>query len=105
MCSRTTSMRIFLASSVILALTGAAIEQTGTPPKFEVSFVKRAATDEFGSEISTAPSGRVTIANLPLKAMIVYAWGVKPFQISGAKGWIESQRYDVVAKPENKPKE
>jgi uncharacterized protein (TIGR03435 family) len=37
--------------------------------------------------------------------MILYAWGIKPFQLSGAKGWIESQRYDVIAKPEAKPKD
>src|SRR5215467_5452578 len=92
-------------TAILIAATGLATAQTAAAPKFEVATVKPAATDEKGSEISTAPNGQLTITNLPLKDIIQYAWGVKPFQLSGAKGWIESQRYDVIAKPEAKPKD
>lgn len=93
---------VFPASVGLMTVAGL-VAQTRTPPRFEVAAVKPAATDELGSEINVAPGGRVTIANLPLKSIIVYAWGLKPFQVSGAKGWMESQRYDIVAKPESKP--
>jgi uncharacterized protein (TIGR03435 family) len=92
-------------TAVLLSATGLATAQTAAVPRFEVASVKPAATDERGSEISTAPNGRLTITNLTLRDMILYAWGIKPFQLSGARGWIESGRYDVVAKPETKPKD
>jgi uncharacterized protein (TIGR03435 family) len=65
---------------------------------FEVASVKPAAKEELGSEIRTDPVGRLMITNMPLRAMIMYAWQLKRSQISGSKGWIESQGYDIVAK-------
>src|SRR5215468_565919 len=91
--------------AMLLSATGLAIAQTAAVSKFEVATVKPAATDERGSEISTASNGRLTITNLTLRDMILYAWGIKPFQLAGARGWIDSQRYDIVAKPETKPKD
>jgi uncharacterized protein (TIGR03435 family) len=40
---------------------------------------------------------------MPLKEMIVIAWRVQPFQISGGPVWLDSARYDVSAKSENTP--
>jgi bla regulator protein BlaR1 len=48
---------------------------------------------------------RLNINNMPLKEMIVLAWSIQPFQISGGPAWIESLRYDISAKPDHKPKE
>src|SRR4051812_10823844 len=86
--------------ALLLVLATSAIAQ-----EFEVATVKPAATDALGSEITTPPNGGIHITNLPLKPMIMYAWDLKSFQVSGAKGWIEWQAYDVVAKPAVKPKE
>jgi uncharacterized protein (TIGR03435 family) len=41
---------------------------------------------------------------MPLKEMIVIAYRIQPFQISGGPPWFDSARYDIVAKPETKPK-
>jgi uncharacterized protein (TIGR03435 family) len=88
-----------------LLLSAMAIAQTDSPPRFGVSSVKPSAADEREKEFRTTPGGRVTITNLTLKDMIVEAWQVRAFQISGAGGWMESLRYDVVAKPDSIPLE
>jgi uncharacterized protein (TIGR03435 family) len=52
-----------------------------------------------------APGGRLDITNLPLKEMIIIAWRIQPFQITGGPAWIDSAHYDISAKPDHNPKE
>ncbi len=40
------------------------------------------------------------LTNVPLRMMITFAYGVQRFQVSGGPDWIDSQRYDVMAKPD-----
>jgi uncharacterized protein (TIGR03435 family) len=42
--------------------------------------------------------GRLTAENMPLRLLIQRAYDVRPFQIVGAPSWIDSERYDIVAK-------
>jgi len=74
-------------------------------PQFDVASIKPSAPDQRGMRISSSPGGTLNITNLPLKEMIMIAWSVQPFQISGGPAWIESLRYDISAKPDHKPKE
>lgn len=74
-------------------------------PQFEVASIKPAASDERGMFIRNAPGGRITVTNMPLKEMIVMAWRIQPYQVSGGPGWINSTRYDISAKPDHNPKE
>src|SRR6202000_1334912 len=50
--------------------------------------------------IRPGPGGAVSITNVTLKDIIVIAWHVLPFQISGGLAWIDSVHFDVIAKPE-----
>ena len=92
-------MRTFAAG---LFLLGVAYAQT---PQFEVASIKPASPDARGMFITPGPGGGVRISNMTLKEMIVLAYRVQPFQISGGPPWLDSLRYDVVAKPETKPKQ
>jgi len=65
-------------------------------PAFDVASVKANRSTQRGSGIDTEP-GKVTIRNVSLKLIIQAAYGVKGYQISGF-GWLESERYDIVAK-------
>jgi uncharacterized protein (TIGR03435 family) len=98
------SMKLLLALPALLASSGIAIAQSA-PLTFEVSSIKPSSTDEQGKDFGIAPGGRLTMTNATLKEMILFAWQMQPFQISGAKGWIDSERYDLVAVPKNKAKE
>jgi uncharacterized protein (TIGR03435 family) len=93
-----------LAIASLLFCSGAAFGQTAAAqPQFEVASIKPAAPDARGMGIRMAPGGRLNIANMPVKEMIVMAWRIEPFQVSGGPGWINSSRYDISAKPETNP--
>jgi len=71
--------------------------------EFEVASIKPAAPDERRMFIGPGPGGGISVTNMTLKQMIQNAWHIMPFQISGGPAWIDSARYNVVAKPEKKP--
>jgi len=52
--------------------------------------------------VLTDPAGRFTTENATLRAIIMFAFGVRDFQISGGPSWFDSDRFDIVAKPENR---
>jgi uncharacterized protein (TIGR03435 family) len=45
-----------------------------------------------------AAGGRLTAANMPLRLLIQRAYDVRRFQISDGPSWIDTDRYDIVAK-------
>jgi uncharacterized protein (TIGR03435 family) len=45
----------------------------------------------------TPDPGQITYSNVTVKNVLMNAYGVKGFQISGP-GWLDSERYDIVAK-------
>jgi uncharacterized protein (TIGR03435 family) len=48
--------------------------------------------------IRMQPGGRVEISGLPLKLLVQQAWGVQADSIINAPKWMETDRYNVVAK-------
>ena len=81
----------------IIILAGVAFAQTF---KFEVASIKPSSPDAHGSSILTDKVGGLTAENVPLRAMITMAYGIRDFQLSGGPGWIGVDRYDIIAKPE-----
>jgi uncharacterized protein (TIGR03435 family) len=96
-------MRRLLWAVVCLFLSEGAFAQTKV--EFEVASIKPSAPDARGMFIRPGPGGGVSITNMTLKEMIVLAWRVQPFQISGGPPWLDSVHYDVTAKPEAKPQQ
>ena len=90
---------------LLMILSGGAIAQTNASPQFEVASIKPAAPDARGMFIRTTPGGRVNITNMTLKELMVIAWRIQPFQISGGPAWLDSAHYDITAKPETSPKQ
>ena len=98
-------MRRRLVVSLIIAsaatpaprLHGQAPDQK--PPAFEVASIKLHTTSGINerSGIDENPSA-IRVENLPLKALIEAAYGVRDYQFSGPS-WLDSARYDIVAKP------
>jgi uncharacterized protein (TIGR03435 family) len=72
-------------------------------PEFEVASIKPAAPDQRNILIGMAPGGRVNVTNMSLKDMIVLARRILPSQISGGASWMDTERYDIVARPEKTP--
>jgi bla regulator protein BlaR1 len=88
----------------LFILISNAIAQTEARPEFEVASIKPAAPDARGMFIRPGPGGGLSVTNMTLKELIVIAYRVQPFQISGGPPWLDSLHYDIVAKPEAKPK-
>jgi uncharacterized protein (TIGR03435 family) len=82
----------------------ALFSQTTTPPwdaphlTYEVASVKANKTGAMTMSIRTLPSS-FNVTNLPLRSIIMTAYRVATYQLVGAPGWIDSERFDIVAKP------
>ena len=71
----------------------------GQEPSFEVASVR---VNTSGSPISrmTAPTGtgRFDVTNASVRMLILNAYGIPGFQLTGGPSWIETVRVDVVAR-------
>jgi uncharacterized protein (TIGR03435 family) len=72
-----------------------------TTAEFEVATVKQAPAQPMGttsvSMSSDTKTGRLTYSNVTLKEIISKAYKVQKYGISGP-GWMDSERFDIVAK-------
>jgi uncharacterized protein (TIGR03435 family) len=95
MTCRGVRWRLFLSLPVLGALTTLA----QTPPRleFEAASVKRNATGDHASNLRS-PNGRLTAINVIPMLLITSAYSVASFDISGAPAWLNTERYDVIAK-------
>ena len=66
-------------------------------PAFEVADVKSNRSGEARMAVDLQPGGRLTMRNVPLKVMIVFAYHLRPEALDGPD-WLGSERFDVVAK-------
>ena len=72
-------------------------------PAFEAASVKPNRSGDAGWRLEPQPGGRLTGTNVPAAALIRFAYDLPDFQISGGPGWLDSDRFDVVAKAEGDP--
>jgi uncharacterized protein (TIGR03435 family) len=73
------------------------------PLYFEAASVKPNKSGEQGSSIRRQPGGRLTATNMPLRALITFAYQLQPFQLVGDPSWIRNENFDIVAKMEGDP--
>jgi bla regulator protein blaR1 len=77
--------------------------QSQTPPSFTVSSVKRNSSVNASSSSSYLPGGGFSARFTTLGRLILNAYRIKDYQLSGGPSWINSERYDVDAKAEGNP--
>jgi uncharacterized protein (TIGR03435 family) len=93
---------------IVQAQTSAlAVQQNQTTPKaprpqFEVASLKRNSSGSPAINLGGSP-GRYSATNASLRLLMQIAYKVEDFQIVGAPGWIDSERYDIEAKAEGTP--
>jgi len=101
--------------AALLAVTSCAAfaQTTAATPSFEVATIKPAAPPassmgagggmKFAIRMGaqggpgTSDPGQITYSNLPMRSLLVNAYGVKSYQVSGPT-WIDTERFDIVAK-------
>jgi len=87
---------LFVVSTATVSLAQPA-PSTATP-EFEVASVKPAGTRELGG-IHNYAGGRIEFRGCTLQYLIQQAFDVQPFQVSGGPGWMQTERFDIDAKP------
>ena len=93
-----------VAEAVVFGLVCATqILAQSTPPTFEVVSIKPNRGGTGNVMIRMAPGGRFVAENITVKFLLQESYGVKESQISGAPGWLDSEHYDIEAKPEDSP--
>jgi uncharacterized protein (TIGR03435 family) len=86
------------AGIVIAAFVGLAAGAALQEPRFEVVSVKRNTGGGVGSMRGVQPGGRFMVNNLPVRQVILRAFGIQPFQLTGDAEWLRSEGYDIQAK-------
>jgi len=73
----------------------------GSLPSFEVASVRPASPSKGGFIVGffTYPGGRIVAKACTLQYLIMLAFDVQRFQISGDQGWIDNARFDIQAEP------
>ena len=88
--------------AVILCLSSIAVIPAQTDrasPTFEVSTIK--PTDPaFGAILMSLKGGRFSARGFTLKDLVAFAYKVDGRQIAGGPKWFDSDRYDILGKPE-----
>ncbi len=79
---------------------GAPPAEAAAPQSFEVASIKPSAEDDRKATVGIAPGGRYTASGITIKFLIQQAYDVKDFQVTAGPGWLNSERYDIVAKAE-----
>jgi uncharacterized protein (TIGR03435 family) len=98
-------MRPGIGKAAFLVLTcAAAFGQIVEAPAFEVASVKPAAPQANGRAMTfmrggpgSPDPGQASFTNVSLMNLLIRAYDVQPFQVTGPS-WLDAERYDVVAK-------
>jgi len=87
----TISAAVALALAVVPTLLGQPL------PNFEVATVKPNHTSD-GKIYSSFNGVTISLTNVSLKRMIVFAYQIRDFQVIGGPGWLDADRFDIAAK-------
>ena len=69
-------------------------------PSFEAASIKPSKPTGGGRSVLTGPGGRLTAEDATLRMLAAYAFQVREFQITGGPRWMDTDRFDIVAKPQ-----
>ncbi len=93
----------FAIASLLLCISAAVYAQSAVAPRFEVASIKPSSADPSSPSGMQTGNGRLHASNVTLKRCIVGAFGVGPHQISGGPSWLDSDRFEILAKADQAP--
>ena len=87
------------AGTVVFLTCVASGQSTDKVPTFEVADVRESkSTNPNPSKGGFSASGRVDLPNVTIKQLMMGAYGVQENMITGGPKWLDSDRFDIVAK-------
>ena len=90
-----------IALAALIVAPAAVYGQAAARPafaEFEVASIKPAQPNETGRWLRMQGAHQFAVHNHALLTMIAAAYNVSPRAISGGPGWVESDRYEILAK-------
>jgi len=71
-------------------------------PTFDVATIKPSDPNSTGQRINVGVGGgnTFTTGNTPLSELIKFAYGIHVKQLSGGPSWIDTEKFDITAKPD-----
>jgi uncharacterized protein (TIGR03435 family) len=87
--------RLVVATAMVLAVVPAMGQEN--LPSFEVVFVKVNRSGVDRQDMRLLPGGRAVATNVPLRRVILTAYGLLTPQLIGGPDWFDSTRFDIVA--------
>src|ERR1043165_9835594 len=99
--NRAYAARVQAAMKLALALWALPLLVAQETPVFETAAIKPVAVDapcSNGSMIQPMTGGGLRVECKSLKPMFTWAYQVQNFQISGCPAWVESARWNIMAK-------
>jgi len=94
-------LRFKLVCPAILVTLSMAIyaQSPATRPQFDVASIKPDDGSSPRQGVGINASGTFTAQNVTVRKLITDAYDLRDIQVAGGPGWIESDRFDIVAKP------
>ena len=94
----------FLAVLATSAVAIGVSAQAPGDPVFEVASIKENKSGASNSSTGTRPGGAFVASNVTLRQLIISAYRLRRFQVTGGPGWLDSERFDINARaPEGAP--
>jgi uncharacterized protein (TIGR03435 family) len=98
----TTAIAMGSLAPIGIALLQAAPQVTQGPrdsaPTFEIVSIRENRSVGGGQGMRLQPGGQLVMTNQSLRPLVVFAYGLLPQQVVGGPAWLDSTRFDIVAK-------
>jgi bla regulator protein blaR1 len=88
------------AAAVVLPVTLGILHGQDTL-KFDIASVKPAPPDARGMRITSTPGNGLSAFNVSLHTLVEVAYNVRGFQVTGGPSWVNSERWEILAKPDH----
>lgn len=69
-------------------------------PQFEVAAIKPSQSRDLSGSLNVNPSGLVNVTYFPVMVLIQFSYNVTRHEISGGPSWLQTERFDIVGKPD-----
>ena len=86
--------------ALILLMAFGVFQASPQEPKFEVASIHVSEPGARGTTMYAPTPERFAATSISVKGLIAFAYDVRDFQISGGPKWLDSNLYDVVARPD-----
>ena len=83
-----------------ISLAIACLAISASAQKFEVASIKPNKENDHRIMFGMQPGGRFSATGVTLKRLMVFAYGVREYQLTGLPAWADTDRYDISAKAE-----